>query len=214
MLTVATMLNTKAISRNGTIALNRGGGMKSFKKFIQENSLHVFDIDDTLFHHPAKIRVMRGKKEVTRLSSGEYAKHTLPKGHKYDYSEFRSSQHFHDTAKPIPHMVNKLKVLHKNPKNKIIMNTARGDMDDREKFLDKFRKHGIDIDKIHIHRAGNQNISGPEAKANITHKEIMKGNYKHVHMYDDHEENLNSFMNLKDKHPDIKFKAHHIKPKT
>lgn len=188
--------------------------MKRFKDFLSENSLHIFDIDDTLFHHPAKIRVMKGHKEVARLSSSEFAKHTLPDGHHYDYGEFRNSQHFHDTATPIEPMIKKLKTLHKNPKNKIIMNTARGDMDDRDKFLDKFRKHGIDIDRIHIHRAGriqrDKNISGPEAKAEITHQQLKNGNYKSVHMYDDHKENLNSFMKLKDKHPDVKFKAYHV----
>lgn len=187
-----------------------GGGMKRFKDFLSETNLHIFDIDDTLFHHPAKIRVMKGHNEIARLSSSEYAKHTLPAGHRYDYSEFRSSQHFHDTAEPIEPMINRLKSLHKNPKNKIIMNTARGDMDNREKFLDKFRKHGIDIDRIHIHRAGDMELPGPDAKAHITDKQLRKGNYKSVHMYDDHTENLNSFMKLKDKHPDTKFKAYHV----
>jgi len=184
--------------------------MKRFRDFLKENSLHVFDIDDTLFHHPAKIRVMKGHKEVARLSSAEYAAHKLPDGHRYDYSEFRSAQHFHDTAEPIKPMINKLKRLHKNPNNKIIMNTARGDMDDRDKFLDKFRKHGIDIDRIHIHRAGDMELPGPEAKAEITHKQLRKGSFKSVHMYDDHKDNLNSFMKLKDRHPDTKFVAYHV----
>lgn len=188
--------------------------MKRFKEFVAESHLHVFDIDDTLFHHPAKIRLIKGKKQVGALSSGEYAKHTLPAGHKYDFSEFRSAKHFHDTSTPIEPMINKLKALHKNPRNKIIMNTARQDLDDRETFLNTFRKHGIDIDNIHIHRAGNlaheTGMKGHDAKAEITHREIEKGKYNTVHMYDDHKENLNSFVALKDRHPHIQFKAYHV----
>lgn len=188
--------------------------MKRFKEFVAESHLHVFDIDDTLFHHPAKIRLIKGKKQVDALSSGEYAKHTLPAGHKYDFSEFRSAKHFHDTATPIEPVINKLKALHKNPQNKIIMNTARQDLDDREMFLDKFRKHGIDVDNIHIHRAGNlaheTGMKGHDAKAEITHQQILKGKFNTVHMYDDHKENLNSFVALKDRHPHIQFKAYHV----
>lgn len=186
--------------------------MKRFKEYIQENNLHVFDIDDTLFHHPAKISVIHRGKRVAELSSSEYNAHKLPKEHSYDFSQFRNAQHFHDTAQPITHMVNKVKSLQGKPNHKVIMNTARGDMDNREKFLDTFRKHGIDIDNIHIHRAGNSEKSAPEAKADITHNELNKQKFKSVHMYDDDKDNLHSFMGLQDKHPDVKFKAHHVKP--
>ncbi len=73
--------------------------MKKFLDFLKEEishdkGLHVFDVDDTLFHTTAKIRVMKGKKQVAALSNSEYNTHTLPKGHTYDYSEFRSAEKF------------------------------------------------------------------------------------------------------------------------
>ena len=68
--------------------------MQRFLDYITEaegNGLHVFDVDDTLFHTTAKVKVMRGNKHVASLSNSEYNTHTLPKGHHYDYTEFRDA---------------------------------------------------------------------------------------------------------------------------
>ena len=43
------------------------------------------------------------------------------------------------------------------------MNTARADFDDKNKFLNTFRNQNVDIDDIHVHRAGN--IEGDEIPA-------------------------------------------------
>jgi hypothetical protein len=188
---------------------------------IQENNLHVFDIDDTLFHTNAKVKVVDHQgKVVKKLSNSEFNDHKLSHGHSYDFSEFRSSDKFHDESKPIPKMLNKLKAIHNNIKKKpgsksrVIMNTARADFDDKNKFLNTFRKQNVDIDDIHVHRAGN--IQGHEIpavkKVHIINKHLKSGNYKHVHMYDDSTTNLHHFLAMKKDHPNVEFHAHHVLP--
>lgn len=193
--------------------------MKRFKNFIAENTLHVFDIDETLFHTTAKIKVIHKGKEVAALSNSEYNTHKLQKDHSYDYSEFRSSAKFHDEAKPIHKMLNKLKTTHEkvktDPNSKIILNTAREDFDDKDTFLNAFRKHGVDIDDIHVHRSGNikdPNLSVAEKKTKIIDNHLSTGNFKHATLHDDSIENLKHFLNLKNKHPSVNFRAYHVKP--
>jgi hypothetical protein len=194
--------------------------MQRFLDFITEaagHGLHVFDVDDTLFHTTAKIKVMKGDKHVDSLTNAQYNTHKLPAGHRYDYSEFRSAEKFDTESKPNQRMLSKMKSLHAKTKNsggKVIINTARADFDDKDKFLGTFRKHGVDIDNIHVHRAGNLKGEGTvaEKKTSIIRDHIKNGNYGHVSLYDDSEHNLEHFLKLKDEFPNIKFNAHHVKP--
>lgn len=194
--------------------------MRKFLDYIAEetsNGLHVFDVDDTLFHTTAKIRVMRGKKQVTSLSNSEYNTHKLPDGHHYDYTEFRSAEKFDSESKPNQRVIQKMKNLHTKTKSsggKVIINTARADFDDRDRFLGAFKKHGVDIDNIHVHRAGNMKGEGTVAskKTEIIRNQIKNGNYNHVSLYDDSEQNLKHFLELKKEFPHINFNAHHVKP--
>lgn len=194
--------------------------MKKFKEFLEENSLHVFDIDDTLFHTSAKVKVMRGDKEVASLSNAEYNDHKLPAGHHYDYSEFRSSHKFDTESKPVHRMLNKLKDVHAQSKqhtgSRVILNTARQDFDDRDTFLNTFRKHGVDIDNIHVHRAGNiardHGLTVSHAKNEVIRRHLQSGKFHTVHLYDDNKTNLSHFLELKKEHPTVNFKAYHVQP--
>jgi hypothetical protein len=198
--------------------------MKTILQFLWENrpgGLHIFDIDDTLMHTTAKIKVKDNDGNVVRsLTNQEFNDHKLEDGHSYDFSEFRSSDKFKDDSEPIRPAIAKLKAIHNNIKNKpssksrIIMNTARADFDDKEKFLSKFRAHGIDIDNIHVHRAGN--IPGDEQPAQkklvYIRKHLDSGNYREAHMYDDSTTNLRAFKSLQSEYPNVKFHAWHAKP--
>jgi hypothetical protein len=194
--------------------------MKRFKDYISESKLHVFDIDDTLFHTTAQVHVKKGDKTVEKLSSAEYNSHTLPQGHTYDYSEFHSAHKFDTESKPVHRMIDKLKGVHgavkKSGNGRVIINTARQDFDDKHKFLDTFRKHGVEIDDIHVHRAGNlakeKGLTVGHANNEVIRKYLNTGNYKHVSLYDDSEENLSHFKNLSKEHPNVKFKAYHVQP--
>jgi hypothetical protein len=161
---------------------------------------------------------MKGNDRVKSLSNSEFNTHQLEPGHHYDYSEFRSSDVFDNSSKPIDKMVNKLKAIHKNVKattgSKVIMNTARADFDDKDKFLNKFRKHGIDIDDIHVHRTGNDKTddSIAEKKSKVMRQHLDSGNYRHATLYDDSKENLSHFLKLKHEYPHIQFNAYHVQP--
>ena len=196
--------------------------MISFRQFIEEakkGSLHVVDIDDTLFHTTAKVRVRNAAGKIVRyLSNSEFNNYKLKPGQKFDFKEFRSAKKFHDESKPIHPMIDKMNKIQanvkKHPNSRVIINTARDDFDDKNKFLDTFRKQGVDIDNIHVHRAGK--IPGDELpadkKVKIIKQYIDKHNHKKVIMYDDSKTNLRALLNMKKEYPDVHFIAFHVKP--
>ena len=197
--------------------------MISFKAYLDEQSrghLHTFDIDDTLLHTNAKIHVVKGGKKVASLSNSEFNDHKLGPGESYDFREFRDSDKFNKESKPIPAMLAKVKAIHHNIKNKagskskIIMNTARADFDDKDKFLDTFRKQGVPIDDIHVHRAGN--VPGDDLpavkKLHYIRQHLDQHPYGHAHMYDDSTTNLDHFLSLQKEYPNTKFHAWHAQP--
>lgn len=189
--------------------------MESFGEFLNEHSIHYFDVDETLFHHPrdesgvrVHVRDAEGK-HVRSLTNTEYNTHKLEPGHAYDYSEFKSSKRFGETAKPIRKTIAKLKAIKKNGGHTELL-TARQDMDDKETFAKHFHKYGIDINKVHVRRAGNTPGPPAEAKGKIVSGAIEKHGYKNVHLYDDNKQNLDHFLSLKNKHPGTTFHAHHV----
>ena len=196
--------------------------MIRFKAFLEEQkkgALHVFDIDDTLFHTTAEVKVKNAKGHtIRRLTNAEYNTYKLKPGYKFDYSEFHNAKKFKNESKPIHPMINTMnKVQRKVAKggnNRVIINTARADFDDKHEFLNTFRKQGVDIDKIHVHRAGN--IPGDELpadkKVKIIRQYIDKHSHKKVIMYDDSKTNLKALLNMKREYPDVTFMAFHVKP--
>jgi len=193
----------------------------TFLTYLQEakmgKGLHVFDVDETLFHTTAKVKVMRGNEHVASLSNSEYNTHELPPGHHYDFAEFRSAEKFDTESKPNQRMIEKMRRLHDKAKKsggRVIINTARADFDDKDRFLGAFRKQNVDIDNIHVHRAGNLKGEGTVAqkKTEIIRQQLKNGDFTHVSLHDDSEDNLKHFLALKDEFPHIKFNAHHVKP--
>jgi hypothetical protein len=143
----------------------------------------------------------------------------LPAGHRYDYAEFRSAGKFAKESKPILPMIKKVKAIHNNivdkyPNSKIIMNTARTDFNKKGKFLMTFHKHGIPIQHIHVHRAGNEPgaTSPGEAKNMVLRRHLNATPYKRVALYDDSHSNLRHFLKLRHEYPHTEFHAYHAKP--
>jgi hypothetical protein len=94
------------------------------------------------------------------------------------------------------------------------MVTARSDFDDKELFLDTFRKFGVDIDRVHVYRAGNNKQgSTEERKKQIIKTLLDKDDYNKAIMYDDAKPNLHTFIELKKDHPKTRFYAWHVSPK-
>jgi hypothetical protein len=181
-----------------------------------QHSLIIFDIDDTLFHTTAKIKLIKDGKLIRELTNQEFNHYTLKAGEEFDFGEFRDAEKFNQESQPIMPMINRLKtILANEPNDKVIMLTARADFDDKQTFLDTFKQYGIDMSRIHVHRAGN--LPGDdmpaEKKAVWVRRYLDTGKYNDVRLYDDSKTNLSVFKNLQDEYPDIKFKAYFVTPK-
>lgn len=192
--------------------------MLSFRSFITEQTrgkgLTIFDIDETLFRTKALVKVMKDGKLVRTLDNQQYNEYKLQPGETYDYGEFKNAQIFHDTSIPIWSMIKKAKAIITNAVNagsKVIVVTARSDFDDKKKFLDTFRRYGIDIDKVYVERSGNLNLgSSAKNKRFIFHKYLRGGKYERVRFFDDAMSNITMFKALQKHYPDVKFEAYHV----
>lgn len=192
--------------------------MLSFKSFITEQTrgkgLTIFDIDETLFQTKALVKVMKDGKVVQSLDNQAFNTYKLKDGEKYDFGEFTSAEIFQNTSVPIMKMIQKAKAIIRNAVNagsRVIIVTARSDFDDKKKFLDTFRRYGIDIDNVYVERAGNLKLgSSAKNKRFIFHKYLRKGEYERVRFFDDAMSNITMFKALAKQYPNISFEAYHV----
>ena len=175
------------------------------------SKLVIFDIDDTLVHTQTKVHVVKDGQIVKSLNSHEFTHYKLQDGEQFDFENFRNANDFFHNSKPIIPMLNQLKQDIATG-NKVVMVTARADFDDRELFLDTFRKYGVNMSKVHVYRAGNMTgkMQTEEKKKIIIRKLLDQGQYTKAIMYDDAEPNLQSFVELKTEYPSTKFYAWHV----
>lgn len=178
---------------------------------IQLRKLVVFDIDDTLVHTQTQVHVIQNGKVINSLNSHDFTHYKLNPGEEFDFGDFRNAQEFFHKSRPIIPMMNQLK-QDINTGNKVVMVTARADFDDKELFLDTFRKYGVDMGKVHVYRAGNMkgNIQTEEKKKIIIRNLLDQQPYTKAIMYDDAIPNLLSFIELKAEYPQTKFYAWHV----
>lgn len=192
--------------------------MLSFKSFITEQArgkgLTIFDIDETLFQTKALVKVMKDGKVVQSLDNQAFNTYKLKDGEKYDFGEFTSAEIFQNTSIPIMKMIQKAKAIIRNAVNagsRVIIVTARSDFDDKKKFLDTFRRYGVDIDNVYVERAGNLKLgSSAKNKRFIFHKYLRKGEYERVRFFDDAMSNITMFKALAKQYPNISFEAYHV----
>ena len=191
--------------------------MKRFKEYLKQEkeygSLTIFDIDDTLFHTTAQIAVKKDGKVIKKLTNQEFNDYVLKSGETFDYKEFYDASKFYKESKPVAKMMAKaiaiLRNSVRNPKSKVIIVTARANFDNRDKFLATFKKHGFDIDKVRVERAGNiKDIEvGAIKKAVIINNYLKTGQFGRVRFFDDAMSNLKEFLRLKSSFPKIDFEA-------
>ncbi len=188
--------------------------MLKFREYIAEEvsgSLSIFDIDDTLFSTTTQVFVKKDGKVVEKLTPAQFNVYKLKPGEEFDFAQFRSSKVFSDTAKPIQTVFKTAKKMitrfRANPNKRIIVVTARADLDDKHLFLDTFRKYGFDVGQVHIYRAGNIKAPGAEAKKQIIRDQMKGGKYSIVRMFDDAKANLDKFIELHTEFPKVNFEA-------
>jgi len=184
--------------------------MKNFTEFLTEGAdkgLTIFDIDDTLFVSKARVIVVNTNTGKTKaLTPMEFNSYKLRKHEEYDYGEFKSAKLFYQTATPIGRMVDKAKAIIRNATakgSKVIIVTARANMDDKKLFVKTFESHGIPMKDVYIERAGNMSGSSAENKKVIFRKYLKTGEYARIRLFDDHKENLKALLDLKREFPSV-----------
>lgn len=180
---------------------------------LGHEKLVIFDIDDTLVNTDTQVGVVRNGKIVKKLNSHDFTHYKLQPGETFDFGEFQDAREFFTKARPIPGMIKQLKQDIATG-NRVIMLTARSDFNDREIFLDTFRRFGIDMSKVHVYRAGNLAIkAATEEKKKIILRHLLgKEHFDKLIMYDDSVPNLNAFLSLKQEYPWSRFYAWHVDP--
>jgi FMN phosphatase YigB (HAD superfamily) len=177
---------------------------------ISPKKLVVFDIDDTLVHTQTKVHVIKDGEVIDSLNSHDFTHYKLKPGESFDFKDFRNAREFFEKSKPIIPMMRQLKQDIATG-NKVVMVTARADFDDRELFLDTFRKFGIDMSKVHVYRAGNSKEGTTEERKKAIIKQLLdQEDYSKAIMYDDAKPNLHTFIELKKDHPRTRFYAWHV----
>lgn len=175
--------------------------------------ISFFDIDETIFHTHALINVVKDGEIVKKLTNKEFNIYKLQDGEEFDFSEFRDSLVFYNTSKPINNVIKLVKRYIDNIKgnDRVIFLTAREDFKDKEKFLDTFRKYGINIDhpNVYVERSGNLKfIEKVHQRKNFIVRKYLKTKlYSDVKMYDDSHNNLYNFIMLQKSFPDCNFNA-------
>lgn len=183
-----------------------------FIKSKPNRTLTIFDIDDTLFHTTAKIKVVKDGKVVRTLTNQEFNNYKLQPDEEFDFGEFQNAEKFNKESEPIGPMLDELKTILDHTRGRVIMLTARSDFDDKDTFLKTFKDHGIDMNRIHVHRAGNLpgDAIPAEKKAVWVRKYLNTGDYDQVSLYDDSMSNLKVFKALKKEFPNVKFDAYYV----
>lgn len=187
----------------------------AFIEYLEEarsTTLHSFDMDETLFSHdPKKLRVHvrdHTGKLVRSLTNQQFNKYKLKPNENFDFKSFKSARVFNQSAKPIHKMIDRLNKLHHNG-HKVEILTARSDLDDKQSFSRKLKKSGIDINKIHVRRAGNtEGTSTGDRKRRVLSGLIRQHGYREVHLYDDDLGNHAHFAKLKQDHPAVRLFSH------
>ena len=187
-----------------------------FKKFVGTGTLTIFDIDETLFHTKAKIKVIKDGKVVRELDNQQFNTYELKDGESFDFGQFRSAKIFKETSVPVVRMIEKAKAIVKaknNPHSRAIVCTARADFDDKDMFLQTFREHGLPIDQMHVERAGNLGLnSSADNKKVVFRKYLNTGNYAKIRLYDDAMSNLRALLDLQKEYPSVTFEAWFVNP--
>ncbi len=78
--------------------------------------------------------------------------------------------------------------------------TARSDFNDKQTFLNAFRKYGIDIDssRMYVERSGNRTTGSVARRRRKWYwKYLADGKYRRVRLIDDNIQNLEEFLTIK-----------------
>ncbi len=167
------------------------------------------DIDETIFHTFAKVKVIRGHEVVRVLDNQQFNTDVLGPGEQYDFGQFRNAELFRRTSKPIQPVVDRINKMIRQIQeyahgSRVTFLTARADFDDKNIFLDTFRSYGIKVDDrdVYIERAGNlKEGTVAERKKRIVMQYLGAGEFRRVRLIDDDRKNLEDFLTIRHEIP-------------
>ena len=183
-----------------------------FNRFLNELSssygkgITFVDIDDTLFHTFAMIKVLKKGKVVKKLNNQEFNVYDLQPGEEFDFGEFRDASFFRKTSVPMDKTINRIKRMFKNigkRGSKVVLLTAREIFPDMKTFKKTFKENGIPIDNIDvIFYSTKKGPSISKYKENTIMDFIKTGEYRRVRLIDDAVSNINAFLSIQNKIPE------------
>ena len=200
-------------------------GPKTYKipDYIYGLGITFIDIDETVFRTFAMVKVIKDNKVERLLNNQEFNTYELKEGESYDFGEFKNAKIFKETSKPINAMLTRVKeIIHrvttKSNGSKVVFLTARSDFDNKDIFLNTFRRYGVDMDsdRVYVERSGNDtsNISVAEKKKKVILKYLREDHFRRVRLIDDDKKNLSEFLELSKSVPkdiiDAVVKKHHL----
>lgn len=189
-------------------------------------ALSVWDIDDTLYKTPTKVKIVHPDtgRLLASLSTSEYADfHSIGldkikekyKTDKFmvDFSQFSDSNFFREKAQRTTHFQTAKKEF-SNQSNFFIVLTARNNMIDPEIFLSKFESDGLRLksqsNRSHLIRLASLGM-GYKNKGSVL-SEILKNNknIKEVRYWDDSVTEVNSVNSIRSNFPSVEIKTTRI----
>ena len=175
----------------------------SWRSYLTETKLRVFDFDDTLVKSDSKIKVTDPGGKQSTLTSGEYATHKKDQRNEYDFSEFDKLINPREVKKVTSILRNVVGAGTDGRQNVIL--TAR-DSAAEDSIQDYLEEIGIDTSKIDFVLLGD---STPIAKSRWIEDKIRTG-ATDVLFLDDSGKNVEAVLDLKEKYPDVKIDARRV----
>lgn len=166
------------------------------------NTLFIFDFDDTLVFSGAVVHITHADGSKESLESHEFATYQEQPGDQFDYSEF-------DTYPPDGKIIKRtfkkmLETISAHGADNVIVLSARGNPAPMEKFLSD---QGLSSN-IQIVGVGSSN---PQDKASFVEEKLKTGQWSSVEIFEDSIANINAIGSMiSSKYPEISYIKNHI----
>lgn len=202
--------------------------IKDYKIPEDVTSLSVWDIDDTLYNTPTKVKIVNPDtgKILAVLSTAEYANfHSMGLNkikRKYntdkflvDFSQFSDSKFFQQNAKQTKHFPTALREF-ADRKNFFIILTARNNMVDPNVFLSRFENDGLRLKsepkRSHLIRLASLGNKYGD-KGSVLNEILMSvKSINEVKYWDDSVTEVGAVTRIKNNFPKVKFQITRIVP--
>lgn len=166
----------------------------------RSNKILVFDVDDTLIHTTANIRVMKGDVCVRTITNKEYNNYQLSRGEYFDFQEFNDKDILYKEK-----FTKYWEILKREYRRgtHISILTAR---DNCSMIRDFLLSNGVDIKKCLVFAVGDPTLN---LKGTIQHRKstvikwLSQLGYNIIVFFDDNDNNLKQVKRLKIAHSKI-----------